>query len=158
MNRVFDNNSNLPKYVIFYRLLDADPSIEVRLYDAHSPDLVSVHHYAEVDSTLTDAQITAALADAANEAEMAAYALYVGARTEMRNIPGWATWTAAQAQDWGNTNIGTPLSTARASLPASLTLATTRTAFVWLLNILDQMWTLQQALGRAVIALRNKTF
>lgn len=159
MNRIFDNNQNLLKYVILYRLADTDPSIEVRMYDSRNPlDPEAVHHYVEIDSILPDAAIEAALTSAATQAEMDAYSLWVGARAELRNIPQWAAWTGAQALEWGQTNIGTPLSTARASLPASLTLATTRTAFLWMLNILDAMWTAHQAEVRMLIAIRNKVF
>jgi hypothetical protein len=39
-----------------------------------------------------------------------------------------------------------------------LTLATTRTAIIMLLNILDKMWVLQWSLARMVIALRDCTW
>ena len=77
------------------------------------------------------------------------------ARITAKAIPSWATWTQAEANTWGQTNIGTPLATARTSLPATLTLATARAAFVVILNILDQMWILQQANAQMTLALRD---
>ena len=76
-------------------------------------------------------------------------------RITAKAIPSWATWTQAEANTWGQTNIGTPLATARTSLPATLTLATARAAFVVILNILDQMWILQQANAQMTLALRD---
>jgi hypothetical protein len=84
-----------------------------------------------------------------------AYLRQLSARDSAKNIPNWAAWSEAEAQTWGNTNIGTPLANARSSLPATLTLATARAAFVVLLNILDSMWVLLWALTRMVLALRN---
>ena len=73
-----------------------------------------------------------------------------------RAIPSWATWTQAEADAWATTNIATPLATARTSLPATLTLATARAAFVVLLNILDKMWQLQKANAQMTLALRDE--
>jgi hypothetical protein len=71
-------------------------------------------------------------------------------------IPSWATWTQAEADAWATTNIATPLATARTSLPATLTLATARAAFVVLLNILDKMWQLQKANAQMTLAIRDE--
>jgi len=73
-----------------------------------------------------------------------------------RAIPSWATWTQAEADAWATTNIATPLANARTSLPATLTLATARAAFVVLLNILDKMWALQKANAQMTLALRDE--
>lgn len=73
-----------------------------------------------------------------------------------RAIPSWATWTQAEAEAWATTNIATPLATARTSLPATLTLATARAAFVVLLNILDKMWALQKANVQMTLAIRDE--
>jgi hypothetical protein len=81
-----------------------------------------------------------------------------GAESAVNAIPGWAHWTAAEANTWGQTNIGQPLTQARIDLAAmsTLSLATFKVAMGKILDILDKMWTLQQALGQMVIALRNK--
>lgn len=71
-------------------------------------------------------------------------------------IPSWATWSQAEADAWATTNIATPLATARTSLPATLTLATARAAFVVLLNILDKMWALQKANVQMTLAIRDE--
>jgi len=77
------------------------------------------------------------------------------AKTDVDNIPDWATWTQAQAQTWYNANIGTPLQT---DIPATVTLVTTRTILASMLTILRAMGTMLWALARLVIALRNKTW
>lgn len=73
-----------------------------------------------------------------------------------RAIPSWATWTQAEAEAWASTNIATPLANARTSLPATLTLATARAAFVVLFNILDKMRQLQKANAQMTLALRDE--
>lgn len=160
MAKIFDNPLNLNKFTLMYRALDADPNLKIRVYDKLPiPPAVNVAHYVEViQTTLTDAQILNALAIPQTQAEANAYALYVGSRASMKAIPSWATWTEAEALDWGTTNIGTPLANGRNTLPATLTLVTTRAAIVVLLNILDSMWILQTAIIRMMIALRNKVF
>jgi hypothetical protein len=79
-------------------------------------------------------------------------------RFTARAIPSWALWTQAEADAWATTNIATPLASARTSLPATLTLATARAAFVVLLNILDKMWILQKANAQMTLALRDAQF
>jgi hypothetical protein len=73
------------------------------------------------------------------------------------SIPDWALYTQAEALTWGTDNIATPLANARTNLPATLTLATARAAFVVLLNILDKMWALQKANMQMTLALRDWT-
>jgi hypothetical protein len=86
---------------------------------------------------------------------IAAKARLAQASKTARGIPSWALWTQAEANTWGQTNIGTPLATARTSLPATLTLATARAAIITILNILDKMWVLQQANAQMTLALRD---
>ena len=163
--KIYNNPNNLSNFVIIYRLLDADPSVSVsQLSVADRPKINPKTgaplnlNYIQIETILTDAQITTALATPATPAENAAYALWVGARAELKAIPNWATHTQAEALAWGTTNIGTPLSTARSSLPGTLTLATAKTAILNILNVLDKMYTLQVAIIRMLIALRNKVF
>jgi hypothetical protein len=73
-----------------------------------------------------------------------------------RAIPSWALWTQAEAEAWVNTNIATPLASARTNLPATLTLATARAAFVVLLGILDKMWVLQKANMQMTLSFRDE--
>ena len=54
--------------------------------------------------------------DAAN-AEAAAVSDQAQARIDMGNMPGWATWTAAHAVDWVDTNV-TDLASAKTALKA----------------------------------------
>ena len=77
------------------------------------------------------------------------------ARKTARTIPSWALWTQAEADAWATTNIATPLASARASLPATLTLATARLAFIAVLNILDAMYVLMKANSQMTLALRD---
>ena len=159
MSRIFDNNLNLNQFVLLSRALTADPNIEIRLYDVTNPPITgTVHHYVEIESILTDAQITTALATPQTQVEANAYALFVGARTAAKAIPNWAMWTEAEALVWEQTNIGNRITTARNTLPATLTLATTRTAILGLITIFDNIQLLLVALIRLVIALRNKVF
>lgn len=83
-----------------------------------------------------------------------------GAEGAVLSIPGWAHWTAANANAWGQTNIEQPLAQARADLGAlaTLNLTTFKVVVGRLLDILDAMWTLQKALGQMSIALRNHTW
>jgi hypothetical protein len=111
-----------------------------------------------VDSVLSDEQIISALSLAATPSELSTLTRLSSSKTNAKNIPSWATWDEASALTWGNTNIGTPLTTGRSSLPVTLTLATTRTAIIMLLNILDKMWVMQWALARMVIAIRDRTW
>lgn len=105
---------------------------------------------------LTDADLLDCIVDvnaiAASEARKAQ------ASKTARAIPSRATWTQAEADAWATTNIATPLANARTSLPATLTLATARAAFVVLLNILDKMWQLQKANAQMTLALRDEVW
>lgn len=109
-----------------------------------NPDLVIFPDSPTVISTPQTASIIAAKARMAQASKTA------------RAIPSWATWTQAEAEAWATTNIATPLANARTSLPATLTLATARAAFVVLLNILDKMWQLQKANAQMTLAIRDE--
>jgi hypothetical protein len=87
---------------------------------------------------------------------IAAKARLAQASKTARGIPSWALWTQAEADTWATLNIATPLASARTSLPATLTLATARAAFVVLLNILDKMWILQKANAQMTLAIRDE--
>jgi hypothetical protein len=109
-----------------------------------NPDLVIFPDPPAVTSTSQTASIVAAKARMAQASKTA------------RAIPSWALWTQAEADAWATTNIATPLANARTSLPATLTLATARAAFVVLLNILDKMWILQKANAQMTLAMRDE--
>lgn len=89
-------------------------------------------------------------------AENEAILRMTNARANAKAIPSWSSWTEADTLAWINTNIGVPLETGRTSLPATLTFATARAAFVTLLNIMDKMLVVLIALSRMVIAMRNQ--
>ena len=80
------------------------------------------------------------------------------AKDAVKAIPSWAKWTEEESLSWVQANISTPLADARASLPATLTLATVRVAFFVLLGILYKMLVLMVALTRMSVALRNKNW
>jgi hypothetical protein len=109
---------------------------------------------ASFSRDLTDAE-RLLLTDIIDPAGIPARARLAQSRITAKAIPNWATFSQSQANTWGQTNIGTPLATARTSLPVTLTLATARAAFVVILNILDQMWILQQANAQMTLALRD---
>jgi hypothetical protein len=109
-----------------------------------NPDLVIFPDPPTVTSTSQTASIVAAKARLAQASKTA------------RGIPLWALWTQAEADAWATTNIATPLASARTSLPATLTLATARAAFVVVLNILDKMWALQKANAQMTLAIRDE--
>lgn len=73
-------------------------------------------------------------------------------------IPQWAKWTEAQVLSWVEASIGTPLTSGRANLPTTLTLASVRVVIVALLDILDKMLVMMIALARMSIALRDHNF
>jgi len=82
------------------------------------------------------------------------------AEQDVTTVPNWATWTPAEAQTWGDANIGVPLNNARKNLStiSALNLTTFKATMTVILNILDSMWTMQQALARLLIALRDKNW
>jgi hypothetical protein len=73
-------------------------------------------------------------------------------------IPSWATWDQSEAQTWWSTNIDDVITSGIANLPATLTLATTRTVILQILNVLSKMSTMLWALARMIIALRDNTW
>ena len=92
--------------------------------------------------------------------ELAAIARKANARPNAKAIPDWVSWGETEALAWGNTNIETPLATARTSLGvmSTLTLATFKTAMTLVLNILDKMWILQKSNMQMTMALRDETW
>jgi hypothetical protein len=157
--RLFNNTRLLPELVINNRLqlLDSNSLAFVFTYSNKRPNGTAYSaNVVGVDSILTDAQILGQLVTGTTAGELSTISRLSAAKQSAKNIPSWATWTEAQAQTWGATNIGTPLTTGRSALPATLTLATARMAIIMLLNILDQMWAMQWALARMVIAMRDK--
>lgn len=77
---------------------------------------------------------------------------------DMQNIPSYSRWTKEQAETWKDTNIGTPLSTARADLAAmaTLNLTTFKVVIGRLLDILDAMLIMLWALTRMIITFRDR--
>jgi hypothetical protein len=150
--RDYPNPNNLHETVVVDRIQTLDVNAKAICFmDSLSPR-------TRVDSILLDAQIVSLLSTSATTAELATVSRLAASKQNAKNIPSWATWSEAEAQTWGNANIGTPLTTGRSSLPETLTLATTRTAIIMLLNILDKMWVMQWSLARMTIALRDKTW
>jgi len=157
--RLFDNPNLLDTTTLSNRIqaLDANGIVEV----INETMIMSggqsyIVHLVAVTCALTDAQIILLLSTASTAGEALTLSRLSASKQNAKNIPSWATWTEAQAQTWGTTNIGTPLTTGRSSLPATLTFATTRAAIIAILNILDQMWAMQWALARMIIATRDK--
>jgi len=74
------------------------------------------------------------------------------AEATVANIPGWATWTLAEVQDWYDTNIGTPIDNA----PATVTSQNAVAVLQGVVNILKQFNTLEGAEIMMLIAARNK--
>jgi hypothetical protein len=160
MSRIFDNANQLRQDVILRRIQPLDNDAVVNIY---SVDVVNdngtklgSNHYVGIDSVLSDVQITSGLSTPTTAAELAGINRKVQSSKTARAIPLWATWTQAEADAWATLNIATPLASARTSLPATLTLATARAAFVVLLNILDKMWQLQKANAQMTLALRDE--
>ena len=74
------------------------------------------------------------------------------AETTVASIPGWATWTLAEVQDWYDTNIGTPIDNA----PEVVTSQNAVAVLQGVVNILKQFNTLEGAEIMMLIAARNK--
>ena len=74
------------------------------------------------------------------------------AESTVASIPGWATWTLAEVQDWYDTNIGTPIDNA----PATVTSQNAVAVLQGVVNILKQFNTLEGAEIMMLIAARNK--
>lgn len=156
--RIYANPNALDSLTITNRILVLDPmgsavSWSGLLKMDFGPTL---SNWVETDCNLIDADMKTLLSITITVSEAATLSRLTLAKSHAQAIPSWATWTEAQAQTWGATNIGTPLSTGRSALPATLTLATVRTAIIMLLNILDKMWAMQWALARMVIAIRDR--
>ena len=71
-------------------------------------------------------------------------------------IPAWAGWTQAQALDWLNTNIGTPL--AQPIPPNPITTAQIRAVLVGIVDTMQKQYQFEQAVAKMLIALRDHTF
>lgn len=84
----------------------------------------------------------------------------LNAKTDMLSIAGWANWKRADAEEWKNTNIDTPLKNARTRLSATQTLNITvfKEAITVLLNILDKIMAMLWAIVQMVIALRDDRY
>ena len=154
--RVFQNPNGIPEARIRDRFRALDAAADVAVLKIPSPDAAEISHVVLSSLVLSDQDVINILSTAMTAAEIAAQARTVASSGNAAAIPGWATWTEAQALDWGNTNIATPLTTGRANLPATLTLVTARAAIVAIIDILDKMWVMQWALARLVIAMRDK--
>jgi hypothetical protein len=83
-------------------------------------------------------------------AELATNARRAGAKEIAASVTGWFNWTPAQANDWIQTNIGTPLTNGRTNPPTTL-----RAVFLAVLDILDKMLVIQIAMAKMIIALRD---
>ena len=79
-------------------------------------------------------------------------ALALAAETTVASIPGWATWTLEEVQDWYDTNIGTPIDNA----PATVTSQNAVAVLQGVVNILKEFNTLEGAEIMMLIAARNK--
>jgi hypothetical protein len=149
MRRIFDNPNQIRQDIIKWRIQPFDNDVIIDTYISDG------HHYVGIDTILTETQINSGLALPITTAELAAIERGIQASKTARAIPSWALWTQNEADAWATTNIATPLANARTSLPATLTLATARAAFVVLLNILDKMWILQKANAQMTLAIRD---
>ena len=67
-----------------------------------------------------------------------------GAETQASNIPGWASWSEGTADTWYQSNVRDPFDAA--------------TTFATMKAVVGTMITVQWAIIRMVIALRNKTW
>jgi len=74
------------------------------------------------------------------------------AEADVSSIPGWATWTEAEALAWYETNIGEPIDNA----PATVTSQNAVAVLQGVVNILKQFNTLEGAEIMMLIAARNK--
>lgn len=88
--------------------------------------------------------------------EIARQERFDSAPLEMANVGnGWPTYTVSQAVDWVNTNIGTPLDTPIP--PNPMTVQQIRASIVLIVSILQSFKTLNIAMIKMIIALRNRT-
>jgi hypothetical protein len=149
--RIFQNIQNLSIEVVRFRFPDAE-QIDIR----HMPIEGQTISHILIVSDKTDDEILAIINAPLSTIETNAILKRRTASKTARAIPSWATWTQAEADAWATTNIATPLATARTSLPATLTLATARAAFIVVLNILDKMWVLQKANAQMTLAIRDE--
>jgi hypothetical protein len=78
-----------------------------------------------------------------------------GAVVAVQSVPGWATWSKAQAVAWYTENIVTPLD---APLPATVSAATNRQIIIALIGVMKDMGVMLWALAQMVIALRNRSW
>lgn len=145
-----------------------DPTqLEKKLLEAGVP-IIGCSSTGRIDfkDTATPQQIATAqtilatfdINDPVDHRKMNIEARVIGSNAAIRNIPSWALYSETEGLAWIQTNIGTPLTNGRTNLPATLTLATTRAAFIAILDILDKMLILMIALTRIAVALRDKNW
>lgn len=143
--------------ILYKRLIESGLPVQSGIYDTGTE--IKCHtQLTPEQQTLFDQivaqwqlDLPAMIADEALSEQIAA-----GAESQALAVPGWARWTEAPAESWYSTNISGPLTTGRANLPATLTLASTRVVILALLDILDKIAVALLAITRMQIALRNK--
>lgn len=82
-------------------------------------------------------------------------AVEAGAETQASAIPGWATWDAATANAWAQTNLTNVQTQIRADAVAATTLAAMKPVIIDLIDLVGVLIDVTLKLGRMVIALRN---
>lgn len=145
MRRVFDNPNNLVEYIILYRLVMSDSQVRVDPYQVEDPDTEAITYYVGIESTLADDVIETALVAPASQVELDAYAAFVGSGDRVSAIPGWATWTEAQVQEWWVVNFSDAVVDAITDLPSAK-------------EMMKQQNHAIQSMARILLALRDKTW
>lgn len=160
---IYTNPLNLPLLTIESRMFPIDPSATAVLYVASiidsSGNVIGYRNRVGINSSiLTDQQIVNSLSNPMTQAEQNAINRAISARTNAKNIPNWASYSATEALDWMQTNIGTPLDT---PLPTAAQLGNTttlRNTLSTLVDIMKKQNMVDKAIAQMVIALRDDTW
>jgi hypothetical protein len=160
--RIFDNPTNLPGEIACARLYALAEGSQCSAYDVdvldENEDPVGVHHYVAVQSSLEDAEIEAALSEAATAAEVADLSATRAARGGFMALPNWATWSANEAEAYVHSNIlaGQTQTEVNTYIDATVTsVAGARTAFKQIAASLIAVRVILEALAQAVVFIRQ---
>ena len=111
MARTFLNPHHIREFILCLRVAPLDPLAGIRTYDVAEtlPDsdvpTGSLRHYASIESTISNAQALAGLANPETAGEIASLVRLAAARGVAAAVPNYATWTQAQFLTWYNANI-----------------------------------------------------
>lgn len=117
--RNFLNNNNLSEIILLERLRKLDPYVKFYMY-LEGDETLTPHPAIQIESTLTDQQITSALSTSQSADETASIQAFEAAATGFESLPNWATWTISDFNTWCDANLMTDAQIDASTLSAAL--------------------------------------